>query len=322
MTDKSTSKAIVRSLRIVHNKATIMSVVHEQFRMDTDSLESAVQARRSTLTANEKLILGRIHGRIDAAVQPYDVNENEQSPTPLDAENLFVHDLTYNSTAVPFMMSRLDQRLEELGAELPDLQYNAIMAGIDTEHEERVRQNTVSLQKLVHAFLHDPSTVDFKLADSTYLSRIGGASLHDFVNILASNPRTGVEAIEVSKYTKPLDPEAITMRRRILIAKFMKLQNENRDFSFRLLSNEEERETRRSVDLGELGKMGNVAIKSAMARMSFNGIDMTLKHRESFILLPTSIDLGANPKNIQQVSNQEFNVQPIGYSIYGAVDLS
>lgn len=298
-----------------------MSEVQEQFRIDADFLKSAVQARRSTLTPNEKLILGRIYGRIDAEVQPYDIDDNEQSPTPLDAESLFIHDFPYNSTAVPFMMSRLDQRLEELGVELPENYYNAIMAGIDTEHHERVRQNAVSLQTLIHAFLRDPSIIDFKLADSIYKSRIAGASLHDFVSILASNPKTNVEAIEIAKYTKPLDPEAITARRRMLIAMFMKLQNDNRDFSFRLLSPEEERETRRSVNLGEIGKIGNIAIKSAMAKMSFHGIDMTLKHRESFILLPSDLDLGNNPKNIRRIGNHEFNVQPEGYSIYGAVDL-
>ena len=292
----------------------------ELYRNNAFDLHEAVQAQQSDLTDSQKIVLQQIYGPVHAETQPWVLDE--QSPTPLDAENLMVSGASYNAAAVPFMVDRLSDRLDELGVELPERYYNAILMAMDQEHQERVRQNTASLQKLVWAFLRNPDAFDPALADSTYRARSGNAHLRDFLTILASYPQTGVQSIEVTKYTKPLDPRAITRQRHLGFSKFLMLQNQDPDFSFKPLSSEEERATRREVDLGELANLGNRATKSTVAHMAFQSIGMSLKLRESYSLLPADLDLGKNPRNIKKFGEIVLNVQPQGLSTYLAVDSS
>lgn len=295
-----------------------MKSVEEQFRTDADFLEAAIAEQKAFLSADEKLILERIHGPLHTDLQPYELNE--LSPTPLDASNLVASGAPYQSGALDLMVERMDSRLHELGVELPAGHYNGILVGIETEHTARVLQNGINRHQLVHAFLADPSSIGPALADSIYLARLAGASEQDLLDILASHPKTKITAIEQAKATFPLHPAKITEARYTTMARLYKLQRENREFSFRELSQEEQRATRRPVDLGELTSYGNLATKSAIARASFKGVNLTLKHRESFILLPPTLDLGNNPKNIRALKGELLNIQPVGFSNYWAVD--
>jgi hypothetical protein len=306
-----------------------MSRGKEQFDSDMplldEALDSAVLAQKGRLTPEEKLILERIYGPVYTTLQPYEIDE--YSPTPLDAASLEVRpfgddDLTisYNEGVVELMQTRLDSRLLQLGVELPESHYNAILLGIATEHDARVRQSAQNKVQLVQAFLNDPSSFSLTLADRIYLARVAGASQLDLVSVVASHPKTKISAIEQSKATFPLHAPKITQARHTVMAKLQRLKNENREFEFRELSDKEQRDTRRFVDLGELQDYGNIAVKSAIAKASFRGVNLTLKHRESFIALPPSLNLGNNPANVKQYKGEVLNIQPVGFSNYWSVD--
>jgi hypothetical protein len=305
-----------------------MSRGKEQFDIDMplpdELLDNAVMAQKGRLSPEQKLILERIYGPISATLQPYELDA--YSPTPLDAASLVIRpfgdyiEVPYNQGVIELMLARLDSRLFALGVELPEDHYNAILMGIATEHEARVRQNAHNKTQLVQAFLNDPSSFNLTLADQIYLARMAGASQLDLVSVVASHPKTKISAIEQSKATFPLHAPKITEARHTVMAKLQRLQNENRNFEFRELSDKEQHDTRRFVDLGELQDYGNIAVKSAIAKASFRGVSLTLKHRESFIALPPDLNLGKNPANIKQFKGEVMNIQPVGFSNYWSVD--
>jgi len=265
---------------------------------------------------SERQTLDKIYGPLLTEFQPYDLDE--QSPTPLDGTQLTANGVPYVEGGRMLMNARLDQRLEELGIELKNMQYGAILEAMSAEHEMRIAQNAATMGRVHEVFMSDPSEISPEMADNIFLARMAGASLARIIKIIAKYPQ--IESIETIKYTKPLDPMNIARNRSIALAKLMQLQNNDEGFSFRLLTPEETRIARRSVPLGSLNDFGGVATKAPIAVASYEGTDLFLKERESYFFFPAAQRLGNNPQNIRTIKGENVNVQPIGFSHYLAVD--
>lgn len=281
-----------------------------------DPMASFLVERGALLNETEESVLNKIYGPLVPDSQPYSLNE--QSPTPLDGEQLVSDGVPYVEGGRSLMIARLDQRLMDLGIELKDLQYGAIIEAMNTEHDMRIAQNKASMSRLHEVYIENPSEISLDMADNIFLARMASASLMSIIKIIAKYPQ--IASIETVKYTKPLDPINVARNRSIALAKLRQLQNGEEGFSFQLMTPEETRGGRRSVPLGSLNELGTMATKAPIARASYDGIDLVLKERESYFLFPASQSLGSNPPNIRLIRGQPVNVQPIGFSHYLAVD--
>lgn len=136
--------------------------------------------------------------------QPYELNE--RSPTPLDPFHLKLDETDYFTSAGFHVERRLMKTADAIG--LSEEARERITSEIEYEHLHRSLKNNDAMKRLRVAFENEEQ-VDSRMAELILRARAGNADIQSTAYLLAAFPE--MEAIEVMKYTEPLQDKKLEL---------------------------------------------------------------------------------------------------------------
>jgi len=287
---------------------------HESYNDTGISIQDALMEIPRNYTPEQNEVIDLIKGPLYSEHLPYEIDD--LSPTPLDPKKLMAHGTPYLLGAETYMFDQLSLRIEELDIEIDDYSHDAIAREISMQHQLQVTHNEKALRRIYSIFLRAPESIDMHSAELIYDARIGQSSSLRRMLLLANFPE--MEAIEDMKLTSPLNFREILIGQLKYVQNLNSLNSPENGIVVRLLSTKEQ--NLRRIDVSNTADPGIIALKKTIAEATVGGVELLLKQRESYVLFPTSKDLGEDcVKNIQVINGQRVNMQHVGISAYWTI---
>ena len=253
-----------------------------------------------------------LYGPIEIQDQPY--SRDLLSPTPIDPYDLVTHASNYSNGAQHYMEAMFTGRLEELGIELPAFHEEAIQAEIYASHSFQVQKNSGTILRLREKFMRDPKSVSLAQARAIYLERIGRGTSEQRLRIVAEHD--DVDSIEDMKMTAPLDERKVMLGLNEYYGRLQAIAAKGDvDIDF-IPANQQ---PIRMIDVKKTAHPGTLVTKRTIAVAHINNKIIELRQKDSYVYIPTEVNLGTAVPVIRRIKDMEMNIQHVAVSSYWAV---
>lgn len=253
-----------------------------------------------------------LNGPIHIQDQPY--SRDILSPTPIDPFGLVTNSSHYPGGALHHMDGLFTERLYDLGVQLPSYHQEAIEAEIVASHEFQILKNSNSILRLREKYIQNSSSISVKQARAIYLERICQGSSEQRLRIVAEHNE--VESIEDMKMTAPLDEVKVLLGLQQYYENLQAIATKN-DIDIQFLPANQQ--PIRMVDVEKTAHPGTVVTKRTIAVANVNDKIIDLKQKDSYVCLPTDMDLGSAVPVIRSINGLDVNIQHVAVSAYWAV---
>ncbi|HET8884037.1 MAG TPA: hypothetical protein VFM68_01045, partial [Candidatus Saccharimonadales bacterium] len=236
--------------------------------------------------------------------QPYEMNEF--SPTPLDPFHLMHNGgVGYFVGASVLMEQRLHEAAEN--ADLPQPLEEIIVNEIIYEHHHRSQKNNLAMRQLREAFRGVPvGDIDPQTVELILRARSATADIYESASLLASVPE--MEAIEVMKYTAPLDERGLTFAHAKFIYNTRRTNDTMEDFQ---IDNMMQSNTQARAISNTNTDSRIIVTKRKEADLTVKGQKLELIGRYNYIVIDPTINLTGVRPNLVKLGGNTVNRQPI-----------
>lgn len=245
---------------------------------------------------------------IELERQPYDLNV--YSPTPLDPHRLRLHGPGYFMSARLYMDALLTDKQHEIN--LPQHIRDDIWMEIQYEHVHRSDKSSDAMERLRE--VADPmSPVSPEVAELVMRARSGTATIGELAHLLALYPE--MEAVEVMKYTQPLESRKMDMAHARFVYELHMAENTDTGIIVEtegyLGKNLQPRKNHPTVP-------STVFIgKGVEAKVVIDGVEMELVGRYSYYVPePGDLSLAHIEPTVVAINGQQILMYPIAISKY------